>query len=83
MTETGSFRPIVYSAGVAGLGSAVVFKTSALNHSAIPPHGNHSGKSFRKRAIYGPFAGSATAPVADLIQAIAASGTYSERKANG
>jgi hypothetical protein len=60
MLETGSFRPSVYSADLAGLGSAVVFKTSALNHSAIPPHGNHSGKSFRKRAVYRPFAGRAT-----------------------
>lgn len=37
LLESGSFRPIVYSAGVAGLGSAVVFKTSAIDHSATPP----------------------------------------------
>lgn len=37
MIETGSFRPSVYSAGLAGIGEALVFKTSALNHSAIPP----------------------------------------------
>jgi len=37
MRKPGSFRPSVYSAGLAGYGDTAVFKTSALNHSAIPP----------------------------------------------
>lgn len=37
MTETGSFRPFVYSAGLAGYGDTAVFKTSAIVLSAIPP----------------------------------------------
>jgi hypothetical protein len=37
LLKTGSFRPFVYSAGLAGYGDTAVFKTSALNHSAIPP----------------------------------------------
>jgi len=37
LLETGSFRPIVCLETEAALAKAVVFKTSALNHSAIPP----------------------------------------------
>lgn len=37
MLETGSFRPIVYSAGLVVSGNAVVFKTSAIDRSATPP----------------------------------------------
>lgn len=48
--------------------STLVFKTSAIDRSAIPPCGNHSGKSFRERAIYWPFAWSATAPGNDPPQ---------------
>jgi hypothetical protein len=68
LLKSGSFRPSVYSAGLAGHGDTAVFKTSAIGLSAIPPRGNHSGKSFRERAIYRPFAWSATAPGNGLIQ---------------
>lgn len=43
LLETGSFRPSVYSAGLAGLGNAVVFKTSAIDHSATPPRNQING----------------------------------------
>lgn len=37
LIKSGSFRPSQYLESEAGHGKAVVFKTSALNHSAISP----------------------------------------------
>jgi hypothetical protein len=55
MTKTASFRPAIYGASLVVHGIAAVFKTAALNHSAISPRCKHGGKCKPNRANAGRY----------------------------
>ncbi len=42
--QTASFRPAIWSGSLAKYRITAVFKTAALNHSAISPRCKHGGK---------------------------------------